>query len=349
MRRPIRVLVGDDSPTMASALAALLTEDARLEVVGCAGDGQRAVTLARLLRPDVITMDLLLPGLDGTAAIERIMMEVPTRILVVSGMVDEGRASLGFEAMRAGALELIGKPSVTSGEELRRWGRQLAQSVCLVSEIPVVTRRPRAAPALPPAGSARVDVFALVASTGGPPALAEILARLPASLAAPLLVAQHMQVGFTAGLVRWLSGLTPLKVRVAREGERFEPGSVYLAPDAHDLGVGVGGSARLSRTRGGPCPSGDVLLEALARVYGWRAGGAVLTGMGEDGARGLLSLRQAGGLTLAQDEASSVVFGMPRVALQLRAAERTVALGEVADCIQEACSGGAWRVPPPPR
>jgi chemotaxis response regulator CheB len=153
MRRPVRVLVVDDSPTMASALSALLTEDARIEVVGCAGDGQRAVTLARLLRPDVITMDLLLPAMDGTAAIERIMMEAPTRILVVSGLVDEGGASRGFEAMRAGALELIGKPVVASGEELRRWGRQLAESVCLVSEIPVVTRRTRPTPPLPAAGA----------------------------------------------------------------------------------------------------------------------------------------------------------------------------------------------------
>ncbi len=336
MKRPIRVLVVDDSPTMANALTALLTEDARIEVVGRAGDGQRAVTLARLLRPDVITMDLLLPTLDGPAAIERIMTEAPTRILVVSALA-EGGASLGFEAMRAGALELIAKPAVGSGEELRRWGRKLAESVCLVSEIPVVTRRVRTGPVLPAAGGARVDVFALVASTGGPPALAEILSHLPADLGAPLLVAQHMHEGFTPGLVRWLSQLTPLKVAVAREGARYEPGRVYLAPDAHDLSVGAGGSARLARTRGGPCPSGDLLLESLARVYGWRAGGAVLTGMGEDGARGLLLLRQAGGLTLAQDAASSVVFGMPRVALELHAAERTVALGEMAGCIREAC------------
>ena len=337
MRRPIRVLVVDDSPTMASALAALLTEDARIEVVGRAGDGQRAVTLARLLRPDVITMDLLMPTLDGPAAIERIMTEAPTRILVVSALAEEGGASLGFEAMRAGALELIAKPVVGSGEELRRWGRKLAESVCLVADIPVVTRRVRTGPVLPAAGAARVDVFALVASTGGPPALAEILAHLPADLGAPLLVAQHMHEGFTPGLVRWLSQLSPLKVEVAREGARFEPGHVYLAPDGHDLSVGAGGSARLARTRGGPCPSGDLLLESLARVYGWRAGGAVLTGMGEDGARGLLALRQAGGLTLAQDAASSVVFGMPRVALELHAAERTVALGEMAGCIREAC------------
>ncbi|MBF5042134.1 response regulator [Aggregicoccus sp. 17bor-14] len=341
MRRPVRVLVVDDSPTMASALTALLTEDPRIEVVGRAADGQRAVALARLLRPDVITMDLLLPALDGPAAIERIMTEAPTRILVVSSMAGEGAdergASLCFEAMRAGALELIGKPAATGFEDLRRWGRQLAESVCLVSEIPVVTRRPRVGPPLPAAGPARVDVFALVASTGGPPALAEILGRLPGELAAPLLVAQHMQAGFTPGLVRWLDGLTALGLQLAREGERLEPGHVYLPPDGHDLLVGPGGVARLSRSRAGPCPSGDALLESLARVYGWRAGAVVLTGMGEDGARGLLSLRQAGGLTLAQDAASSVVYGMPRAAAELQAAERILALGEVPDCIREAC------------
>ncbi|HLL06965.1 MAG TPA: chemotaxis protein CheB [Myxococcaceae bacterium] len=336
MKTPIRVLVVDDSPTMVNTMAALLAQEPRIEIVGRAGDGNRAVSLARLLRPDVITMDLLLPGLDGPAAIAAIMADAPARILVVSAVADRG-ADLGFQAIRAGALELIGKPNVSSGEELRRWGRDLVQSICLMAEVPVVSRRPRVNPALPPPTlGSRVDIFGLAASTGGPPALAEVLARLPRDLPVPLLIAQHITEGFTPGMVRWLGQVTPLTVTLAREGDRFEPGKVYFPLDGHDLTVEAG-FARLVRTKGGPCPSGDLLLSSLARVYGSRAGGGVLTGMGDDGARGLLDIRRMGGVTFAQDEASSVVFGMPRAALELGATEQALPLSAMPEFIRQCC------------
>jgi two-component system chemotaxis response regulator CheB len=336
MKRPIRVLVVDDSPTMVNTMAALLTLDPRIEVVGRAGDGNRAVSLARLLRPDVITMDLLLPGLDGPGAIAAIMADAPARILVVSAVADRG-ADLGFQAIRAGALELIGKPSVTSGEELRKWGKELVHSICLMAEVPVISRRPRRdpAPAMVSAG-ARVDIFGLAASTGGPPALAEIFSRLPKELPVPLVVAQHITEGFTPGMVRWLSQVTPLPVLIAREGDRLEPGKVYFALDGHDLTV-ERGLARLVRTKGGPCPSGDLLLTSLARVYGGRAGGGVLTGMGDDGARGLLEIRRFGGMTCAQDEATSVVFGMPKAALDIGATDHALPLSAMPDFIRQCC------------
>jgi two-component system chemotaxis response regulator CheB len=336
MKKPIRVLVVDDSPTMVNTMAALLAQEPRIEIVGRAGDGNRAVSLARLLRPDVITMDLLLPGLDGPAAIAAIMADAPARILVVSAVADRG-ADLGFQAIRAGALELIGKPSVSSGEELRRWGRDLVQSICLMAEVPVVSRRPRVNPALPaPTLGSRVDIFGLAASTGGPPALAEVLARLPKELPVPLLIAQHITEGFTPGMVRWLGQVTTLTVTIAREGDRFEPGKVYFPLDGHDLTVEAG-FARLVRTKGGPCPSGDLLLSSLARVYGSRAGGGVLTGMGDDGARGLLDIRRMGGVTFAQDEASSVVFGMPRAALEMGATEQALPLSALPEFIRQCC------------
>lgn len=337
-QKSIRVLVVDDSPTMANALAALLSEDPRIEVVGRAGDGNRAVTLARLLRPDVITMDLLLPGLDGPTAIAQIMADAPARILVVSAVAEQRGVDLGFQAMSAGALELIGKPSVTSGEELRRWGRELARSVCLMAEVPVVSRRARAGSRPPPISGARVDIFGVVASTGGPPALAEVFSKLPTDLPVPIVVAQHITDGFTPGMVRWLSAVTPLPVRVAKDGERLEPGKVYFPSDAHDLTLEADGVARLTRTRGGPCPSGDLLLASLARVYTSRAGGCVLTGMGEDGARGLLAIRRSGGVTFAQDEATSIVFGMPRAALELGAADHGVPLSSFAELIRQSCT-----------
>ncbi|PTL83974.1 chemotaxis protein CheB [Vitiosangium sp. GDMCC 1.1324] len=341
---PIRVLVVDDSPTMADAVSSLLTDDPRIEVVGRANTGSRAVTLARLLRPDVITMDLLMPDLDGPAAI---MAEAPARILVVSAVADQRNLEVCFQAMSAGALELIGKPSVTSGEELRRWGRQLAESVCLMAEVPVISRRIRIASPPPPVTGARVDIFGLAASTGGPPALSDVLSRLPADLPVPIVIAQHITEGFTPGMVRWLSQVTSLKVVIGREGDRLEPGRVYFPLDGHDLTVEGNGVVRLTRTRGGPCPSGDLLLSSLARTYGSRAGGGVLTGMGEDGARGLLDIRKAGGVTFAQDEASSVVFGMPRVAIELKAADRGVPLSAIPDIIRMSCRRGPMPNRPP--
>ncbi|MFL5348887.1 MAG: chemotaxis protein CheB [Hyalangium sp.] len=333
----IKVLVVDDSPTMVNTMATLLTQDARIEVVGRAGDGNRAVSLARLLRPDVITMDLLLPGLDGPAAIAAIMADAPARILVVSAVADRG-ADLGFQAIRAGALELIAKPNVTSGEELRRWGRELVNSVCLMAEVPVISRRSRREFIPPPPSTGgRVDIFGLVASTGGPPALAEIFSRLPKDLPVPIVVAQHITEGFTPGMVRWLSQVTPLGVTIAREGERLEPGKVYFPLDGHDLFI-ERGIARLSRTRGGPCPSGDLLLTSLARMYSSRAGGGVLTGMGDDGARGLLDIRRAGGLTCAQDELTSVVFGMPKAALDIGATEQPMPLSALPEFIRQCCT-----------
>ncbi|MDY7232047.1 chemotaxis protein CheB [Hyalangium rubrum] len=335
--RRIRVLMVDDSPTMVNTMAALLAQEPRIEVVGRAGDGNRAVQLARLLRPDVITMDLLLPGLDGPGAIAAIMVDAPARILVVSAVADRG-AELGFQAIRAGALELIAKPNVSSADELRRWGRELVQSICLMAEVPVVSRRPRAQMAPPPPTTgARVDIFGIAASTGGPPALSELLSRLPKDLSVPIVIAQHITEGFTPGMVQWLGKMTPLTVCLAREGDRLEAGKVYFPLDGNDLTI-ERGIARLSRTRGGPCPSGDLLLSSLARAYGSRAGGGVLTGMGDDGARGLLEIRRAGGVTFAQDEASSVVFGMPRAALEIGGTEQALPLSAVPDFIRMFCS-----------
>jgi two-component system chemotaxis response regulator CheB len=344
LKRPIRVLVVDDSPTMVNTMATLLSQDSRIEVVGRAGDGNRAVSLARLLLPDVITMDLLLPGLDGPAAIAAIMTDAPARILVVSAVADRG-ADLGFQAIRAGALELIAKPNVTSGEELRKWGRELVNSICLMAEVPVISRRSRreAVPP-PPSTGARVDIFGLAASTGGPPALADILSRLPKDLSVPLVVAQHITEGFTPGMVRWLSQVTPLNVTIVRDGERLEAGKVYFPLDGHDLTI-ERGVARLSRTQGGPCPSGDLLLGSIARMYGARAGGAVLTGMGDDGARGLLEIRRSGGVTCAQDEASSVVYGMPKAAVDIGATEQSLPLSALPDFIRQCCSRPFARPP----
>ena len=339
----VRVLIVDDSAEERAALAALLSREPRCAVVGEAAGGAEALAKARDLRPDVITMDAQMPRFDGVAATEAIMAEAPARVLLLCPAQEDPGLDVSFQAMAAGALEVIRKPAAGAcPDELRDWGLRLAETILLMSEVPVVRRQRRAAapsPSLDHAGT--VDVFALVASTGGPPALAQVLGGLPADLPIPLLVAQHIARGFTAGLVRWLSAVSPLVVEVARSGERALPGHVYLPPDGSDLELDAAGLLRTPACASLHSPSADHLLRSLARGHGHRAGAVVLTGMGDDGADGLLALRHAGGATFAQDESSSVVFGMPQAAWNRGAARTLLALESVAPAILELCAVAA--------
>ena len=331
MTRPIAVLVADDSRAARRTLVTLLGEAADLRVVGEAADGEEAVRLARQLRPDVVTMDVQMPGMNGIEATTAIMEQAPCRILVVCAVSQREAVDLSFRAISAGALEVIAKPA--PGEDPRAWGRRAAESVRLMAEIPVVRRHRRASSAAHVGAMGRVDAFGLVASTGGPVALMRIFAELPAGLPIPLFVAQHIMAGFGAGLARWFGAESRLTVKVAVEGEAARPGCVYLPPDGRDLTVDGDGLVHLPRCADACHPSGDRLLESLATSYGSRAGGTVLTGMGSDGARGLAAVRRAGGVTLAQDEATSVVFGMPRAARDAGAVSVLVPIEDIAPAI----------------
>ncbi|MFN2548588.1 MAG: chemotaxis-specific protein-glutamate methyltransferase CheB [Myxococcales bacterium] len=335
----IRVLVADDSATLRNTLSTLLAEDADISIVGQARDGVEAVNLARSLRPDVITMDVNMPNLDGLGATAAIMADSPARVLVISSVSEHREQELSFKAMAAGAMELIAKPA--SGD-MRAWGRKVAESIRLMAEVPVV-RRARTRSRVLPAVVGDADIVALVASTGGPPALAQVLRELPRDLFAPVLIAQHIAEGFTGGLVRWFSSCCEPRVQVARDGERPEGGHVYLPPDGCDLEVDAPGLLRTPRARGPHFPSGNRLLASLARAYGARAAGFVLTGMGDDGAQGLLALRNAGGATFAQDESTSVVYGMPQAALACGAARSQLALEQVAPAILSLCRKAATK------
>ncbi len=318
--RPIRVLVADDSTTLRTALVALLSEDPSLAIVGQAADGVEAVEKARALRPDVITMDVNMPRLDGLGATAAIMAEAPSRVLVITSVRQHRQLELSFKAMAAGALELIAKPE-GGPEEMRRWAHRVAESVRLMAEVPVVRRH----------------LVGMAASTGGPPALAHVLGALPRDLPVPLLLAQHIATGFSAGLVRWFASVCSLRVVIAQDGDLPVPGTVYLPPDGCDLELGREGRIHAPRSSGLHCPSGNKLLASLARVYGSRAAGFVLTGMGDDGAQGLLELKKAGGATYAQDEQTSVVFGMPQAAHACGAARALLPLESIAPAILELC------------
>jgi two-component system chemotaxis response regulator CheB len=326
----IRVLVADDSPTMCSVISSLLAKEPSIMVVGCAKDGQQAVDMAEELAPDVITMDVQMPRVGGLEAIEQIMAKSPSRILAVCS-VEDREVELSFRAISAGALELIAKPVAGPGYDLAAWGQKLVLAIRLMAEVPVVRRRtqfaPRRASLVRPGA---VDVIAIAASTGGPHALVTILAALPAHLSVPVLIAQHMAPGFGGGFARWLAQVTAMKVLTARTGDPCKAGHVYLPPDSHDLTVGPGGVLAVTPNAEMNCPSGDRLLSSVARAYGSAGAGLVLTGMGDDGARGLLAIHQAGGVTMAQDEESSVVYGMPRAAVEMGATTVQLPLSGIA-------------------
>jgi len=338
--KPIRILVADDSQTMRAALVGLLGEEHGLQIVGQARDGVEAVQKARALRPDVITMDVNMPRLDGLGATAAIMAESPSRVLVVCQVSEERQLDLSFRAMAAGALEVLPKPGA-GPNELRRFGTRVAEAVRLMAEVPVV-RRHRAfsfheGPKAHPAGVAAIGI---VASTGGPPALTVVLRALPPNLPAPILIAQHIAAGFTPGLLRWLGEVSDCKVRIAKDGELPAAGVVYLPPDGCDLEIDGEGFVRTPKSDGLHVPNGNRLLHSIAKVYGPRSVGVVLTGMGDDGAQGLLAIRHAGGATYAQDEASCVVFGMPSAARALGATDHLIPLDGIGPLLAGLCARG---------
>jgi len=336
---PIRVLVVEDSPTIRGHIVELVEAAPGFEVLGEAGDGKRAIELCESLRPDVVTMDMMLPVMTGLAATEYIMAYRPTPILIVSASTNRGELFKTYDALAAGAVDVLEKPVGTEiGEE---WGRRLLSALRVVSKVRVITH-PRAKlgrfgpawvvpgdspkPETTPAAATRV--VAIGASTGGPGAVLSILSSLPADFPVPILLVIHIGDPFGAAMAEWLDALCPLPVRYARDGERLpDRGSVLMAPPDHHLAV-HGGRLHLTRDaeRHSCRPSVDVLFETLARDAGPGVLACLLTGMGKDGAAGLLDVRRAGGTTVAQDEETSVVFGMPGEAVRLGAAGHVLPL-----------------------
>jgi two-component system chemotaxis response regulator CheB len=325
---PIRVLVAEGSPSVRDALVRGLTGEA-LEVVATAANGHEAVQKTRALRPDVVLLEDQLPLLDGIGAARQIMASSPSRVLLITGATDEAQVKLAVEAMAAGALELVPRPPPGTGDQ-GPWIKRLAQTVRLMWEVPVIGRRKTPAGGwslTPPA--AEIGVVGLVASTGGPNALATILSGLPGDFAVPVVAVQHMPPGFMPGLVRWLSLVCPLLVQEAVHGEPCLPGRVYCAPDSMDLRVVGDCRFQLTPAANGFFSSGNALLQSLAETYGARAAGVVLTGMGDDGSAGLLGIRRAGGVTMAQSAATCAVFGMPGAAAQCGATKELLAPEEI--------------------
>ncbi|MCC7363261.1 MAG: chemotaxis response regulator protein-glutamate methylesterase [Dehalococcoidia bacterium] len=341
----IRVLVVDDSAFMRRTLERMINALPGAMVVGTANDGVEAVQRALELRPDVITMDVEMPRMDGVRAVGEIMQVVPTPVVMLSTLTSEG-AETTIRALEAGAVDAVAKPSGLS-HELVSVRDQLTGAILRAKQTRVQRRRPRPVPVpLPPSsrgpatGAPATSLLVIGSSTGGPPALTEVVPRLPGDLSAGVIVVQHMPPGFTAALARRLDSLSPLQVREAAEGDAVTAGVVLVAPGDHHLTVTRDRRVHLDQRPAlhGVRPAVDLTLDSVAELYGRRAVVAILTGMGRDGGAGCAKVEQAGGQVIVQDEATSVVYGMPRVAREMTKNSREAPIERIADTALSALS-----------
>lgn len=332
----IRVLISDDSETVRLLLRQLLTSEHGFEIVGEAQDGAQCVELVCRHRPEIVLLDVDMPRMDGLEATREIMRVAPTPIVIFTSSAVSVRRQVPFEALAAGALDILEKPSIQSDAGFRAMAEFLRARLKLLAPIKVIRRYPiRPLPALPdalrvPDGSTKV--VAVGASTGGPSVLLKLLGSLPVATPLAILLVQHMSAEFMPGFVEWLASGLRIPVKAAVEGDHVRPGTVLVAPGDRHMMLARGRVIELdgSAPRHDCRPSVDVLFESVAQHAAPNAVGILLTGIGADGAHGLLRMRHAGCMTVAQDEASSVVFGMPKAAIEMGAAEQVLDLERIA-------------------
>ena len=339
----MKVAIVNDSRTAAEVLRRILAASPEFHLVWTAYSGEEAIRMAHIERPDIILMDLIMPGIDGAEATERIMQETPCVILVVTATT-AGNRDLVFEAMSHGALDAVNTPTLGTNGDMAG-ADALVQKLRTVARLvaPKTVRNPakdsifRSA-ASPIQGSSRLPIVAIGASTGGPQALATVLSCLPSSFPAAVVIAQHVDDHFAPALADWLQQHSVLPVRIARDGEPITQGGIFLAGTSDHLVYNGNGLLRYTpHPRQTPYrPSADALFASLAGSKAAVRVGVLLTGMGRDGAEGLLAMRLAGALTIAQDAATSVVYGMPKAAEELKAACEVLPIGEIGPRIVQA-------------
>jgi len=350
-----RVLIVDDSAFMCKVLEAIFNADPQLQVAGHAKDGREAVALAESLKPDVVTMDINMPHVDGLQATAQIMTTNPRPIVIVSSESREG-ASSTLKALELGAIEFVAKPSGAIDLDMQSVREELLRKVKMAAKVRVVrtasrlaatvqavsTARPatRPAPAVPRNGNPeqRFPVVVLAASTGGPATVMRLAPSFTKEFPGAVILVQHMPASFTTQYAAQLAEFTGMRVKEAAHGEALEPGTLYICPGGQHLRVNPLGRLQLdgaSGRIGGYLPNIDVTMESVATYAGAHAIGAVLTGMGCDGARGARAIKKAGGLVIAQDETTSVIFGMPAEAIRLEAVDQVLAIDEVYAAIEK--------------
>lgn len=329
----IRVLVCEDSATCRALLVEILRSAPEFEVVGEAAHGAQAVALTTRLRPDVVTMDVAMPRMDGLSATREIMIAAPTPVVIVTALTRHADTALAMEALRAGALAVVEKPLGPLDPNFATAATRLKETVRAMSQVKVVRHfRPAAAPTMNrPPGVRKRRIVAIAASTGGPAALQAVLSGLPDGFPLPLLLVQHITPGFTASFTDWLGTTCHLRVKLAEHGESLRAGTVYVSPEERHLGVADGHTILLSPAPplGGFRPSATFLFESVAAVFGAGVIALILTGMGDDGVAGLRHVRRAGGYVLAQDERSCVVYGMPGAAADAGLVHQSLSPGGV--------------------
>jgi two-component system chemotaxis response regulator CheB len=326
----IKVLVVEDSPVVREFLIHILNSAPEIQVIDTAINGKKAIEAVQNRRPDIITMDIHMPEMDGFEATRRIMETQPIPIIIVSGSSSADEVAKSFQAVEAGALAVIARPKGIGHPDYEATAKELIQTVKLMSEVKVVRRWPRSKKEIHPLtprveiskALPAIQVVAIGASTGGPIALQTILSGLPKDFPIPVLIVQHISAGFVEGFAHWLGQSSRLPVHLASEGEYLLPGHIYVAPEGFHMMVNARNHIALSRAgpKDGLRPSVSYLFNSVAQVFRQNAIGILLTGMGKDGAQELKLLRENGAITIAQDEASSVVHGMPGEAIRLSAA-----------------------------
>lgn len=341
----ISILVADDSPLVREVLKDIIESEPDMEVIGEARDGSEAVEKAKQLKPDLITMDILMPVMDGLAATEEIMAYFPTPILIFSSAVSDKEMNIAFQAISLGALDVMEKPSGITSDRYEEVRQDLVSKIRLLSRIHVIAhvRGKRKKPAavqkaavtpVPSRKKVSRRLVAIGASTGGPRALVEIFRELPAKLPAPIVIVQHIAPSFAEGMGEWLERESMIKVNIAKEGDSIKAGEAYLSPTGYHL---VLNKSRLHLNKGEPVnackPSVDVFFNSVAEHYGESTLAVLLTGMGRDGADGMKNIHDRRGHTIVQDESTSVIFGMPKVAIDLGAVDEILPLPEIPGAI----------------
>ena len=317
----------EDSPTVRTLLCHIIDRDPRLQLAAVCVSAEEALDSIARVAPDVISMDIRLPGMDGLEATRRIMSENPTPIVVIADSVHDVTLGIAMNALKAGALTVVEKPAGLGAGAYEKIAGMISTQLYIMSQVSVIRRRDtsirnpvvRASTDLSSGATARPNVVGIAASTGGPPALAAVLGALDRDFPVPILLVQHMGAPFMEGFASWLSTQTKLRVKIAEDREIPRPGSVYVAPGDHHLELAQGNSLKLTTEPplASQRPAATYLFQSLARVAGPKAIGVLLTGMGEDGARGLLQMKEAGAFTIAEDETTSVVYGMPAAAVRI--------------------------------
>jgi len=340
----IKVLIVDDSKVVQEFMTHILSSDPEIRIIGVAGSGEEAVELVAEKKPDVISMDIHMAGMDGYETTRIIMETVPTPIVIVSGSLSVNEVSNSFKLIEAGALAMILRPPGMEDPGFTEARRKLIQHLKLMSEIKVVKRFPnQMALRIRPMHAVQtslpeikdIQLIAIGASTGGPIVLQTILSQLPRNLSVPVVVVQHIAKGFLEGFRDWLASSSNLPIHIAKDGEMLEPGNIYIAADDFHMGLCSGPRIKLIKSppENGLCPSVDFLFRSVAAVFGSSAIGVLLSGMGKDGAKGLKTMKEKGCFTIAQDEASCVVFGMPGEAVKIGAVVQVLSPIKIAETL----------------